>query len=159
MPIKVPYYKQSTDYTCGPASLRMVFEYFGKKHTEKELAKLLKTNPRIGTHTDSLEPFVKSHGFYTHTKKGSALEDLKQSISKGHPVIVDYYIPETNERHLSVVIHYDDTHIIMNDPWNGEGYKILTEEFKKQWVSENNRYSSWMMSVSDKPIVLNKEIL
>ena len=36
--IDVPYFKQDTDYTCGPASLQMVLAYFGIRESEEALA-------------------------------------------------------------------------------------------------------------------------
>ena len=35
--IKLPYFHQKKDYTCGPASLRMVFNFFGLKTNEEEV--------------------------------------------------------------------------------------------------------------------------
>ncbi len=37
MPVRPPYYKQETEYSCMAACLRMVLEHLGVVKTEKEL--------------------------------------------------------------------------------------------------------------------------
>lgn len=35
--LKIPYFKQNRDYTCGPACLRMVLAYYGIQQDEVTL--------------------------------------------------------------------------------------------------------------------------
>jgi|GEM_PF-7123394 len=47
--IKKPHYKQERDFSCIPACLKMVLEFFNKTVAEAELRTKLKTKP-FGTH-------------------------------------------------------------------------------------------------------------
>ena len=50
----IPYYQQEQEWSCGPASLRMVLASFGILKTELVLIKMLSTNSRVGTRNRSL---------------------------------------------------------------------------------------------------------
>jgi ABC-type bacteriocin/lantibiotic exporter with double-glycine peptidase domain len=41
--LEVPYHQQNRDYTCGPACLRMVLEYWNFQQDEVSLSMLCKT--------------------------------------------------------------------------------------------------------------------
>ncbi len=45
---KVPYFRQKRDYSCGPASLRMILSCFDLEIDEEKLIELCGTN-RLGT--------------------------------------------------------------------------------------------------------------
>lgn len=146
--MNIPYYKQKTDYTCGPACLKMVFEYLGEKTTKRELAAILNTTPEAGTHTDEMSRVARAHGFAAFEKRDASLEDIKDFISRDHPVIVDFIEPGEEERHFSVIVGFDENNFIFNDPWHGEGFTMPIDEFEKRWASPENRYPKWLMVVS-----------
>ncbi|PIN94126.1 hypothetical protein COU56_03175, partial [Candidatus Pacearchaeota archaeon CG10_big_fil_rev_8_21_14_0_10_31_9] len=55
MMVQIPYYEQETNYTCGPACMRMVLGSLGIKKSEKQITKLIGTNKIRGTnHRDFL---------------------------------------------------------------------------------------------------------
>ncbi|MFA6408398.1 MAG: peptidase C39 family protein [Candidatus Paceibacterota bacterium] len=147
----VPYYKQKTDYTCGPACLKMVFEYLGKKEvTKEELGVLVKTHPERGTSTDDMRLAVIEHGLFYSEKKEASLEDIRSFIARDIPVIVDFIEPEDEDRHFAVVVGIDTERITLNDPWHGEGFTMPVDDFEKRWGSPKNRYPKWLMAISRK---------
>ena len=145
--INIPYYEQKTDYTCGPACLKMVFEHLGQKTTKRELAAFMNTTSEAGTHTDEMPRAARAHGLSAFTKKGASVEDIKDFIRRGIPVIVDYVEPEAEDRHFAVAIGFDDETLVLNDPWHGEGFRLQIGEFERRWADLRNRYQKWFMAV------------
>ena len=41
MMVQIPYYEQETNYTCGPACMRMVLASLGIKKSEKDIQQFL----------------------------------------------------------------------------------------------------------------------
>lgn len=74
---------------CGPASLKMVLEYYGVLKTENELAKLCNTDTDSGTNDVSIKRVAESFGFSVEIKNNSSFEDIKFWIDKKVPLIVD----------------------------------------------------------------------
>jgi len=153
--IKIPYFHQKSDYTCGPASLRMIFGFFGLKTNEEELKKSLRPNKKIGTKHGALIKVARKKGFYCYIHKKANLHQLRNFIDQRFPVIVNYIEPKTNEKHYSVIIGYNKKKIIMNDPWIGKNFKIKNKEFEKRWHGEHNK--KWIMIISRKKFDTGKQ--
>jgi parallel beta-helix repeat protein len=138
--LSVPFYYQSNEYYCGPAALEMVFDYYGADIPQAEIADAARTYPYV-TYTDELRRAAHfsnlstSFGHempgnitgYTARKVGYAafelwelnIEDLKSLINRGAPIIVlMWWTPAKVYGHYRVVVGYNETHIIMHDPWN-----------------------------------------
>lgn len=60
--MNVPDVFQATDYTCGPASLTAVLNYFHIDRREAQLAKMAKTNQDDGTDPYDMIAVVKQLG-------------------------------------------------------------------------------------------------
>lgn len=126
---------------CGPASLKIVLDYYGINKTEKELAKLTHSVPGLGVDDRSISKVAKSLGFDVEIKNESDFEDIKKWLKKGVPVIVDWFTrgrqdyndSEVADGHYSVVIGLDDEYIYLQDPETGGERKISRENFIKVW--------------------------
>lgn len=143
MILKVPYFRQKNSWYCGPASLQMVFAYFGKRVTQTELAKSGETTKTRGTKTKMLPKIARWFGFWAFTKKYGTNTDLKKYLQKKLPPIIEYIEPSENESHHAVVIGFNEKNIILNDPWNGRGFRLPIREFIKRWQKRN----CWFMIV------------
>ena len=152
--MKVPYYRQSTDYNCAPATLKMALEYVGINKSEKELAKELKTTPEEGTDYRNIINFVKKSGLFFYEKSNSTLEELENLIRNNYPVIVSFVEPIHEEDHFALVVGIEDCEVILNDPWNGEGFKILKGDFEERWHDAENKPRRWMMVIAKEKIRL-----
>lgn len=113
-----PVYKQETDYTCGPASVRMILEFLGDKEPERHLARHCLTT-RIGTlHYPilwGLNRFLKELGY-----KAKILQDdpaiydkIKESLRDGLPVLyiystIDAFHHPRKCLHYSAIIGLDE---------------------------------------------------
>ena len=53
---------------CGPASLKMVFDYYGIEKSEAEIAKLVGTTKDLGTDDQGIKKATESLGFKVDIK-------------------------------------------------------------------------------------------
>jgi uncharacterized protein YvpB len=159
--ISVPYVRQTNGYFCGPAVIEMLLGFSGVKATQKELAKTGKTKSYRakvpGTMHNGLIKIARKYGFYCYVHESSSLHLLKHFIIDGYPVVVNYTNPSNNEGHYSVVTGFDEKDIIMNDPWEGENFKIKKEEFLKRWLDKELNTKRWMLVLSKKKFEIGKQ--
>jgi predicted double-glycine peptidase len=157
MNIQVPFYKQDTDYTCGPASLQMVFSFFGSFKSEGELARNLLTNSDAGTtHQNMIDGAVRN-GFFCYVNNSSVFSELKNFISKGLPVIVDFIEPTDEEPHYAVVTGVSNRKVILNDPANGKGFELNETDFLSRWHDGSTHSERWMMVISKEDLELGRQ--
>lgn len=148
--INLKPFRQSPSF-CGPASLKMVLEYYGVEKTEKELGELCKTTFEHGTEHDNLVRAAEMLDFQVQQKPNASLEELKQLVDQGIPVIVGWF--STDEDHFSVVVEITDTDIHLMDPEVDQGHRKMTvSEFEAVWYDndgpENKRFVHWMMWIN-----------
>lgn len=126
---------------CGPASLKIVMDYYGVNKTEKELAELTKLVPGLGVNDKNIADAAKALGFKVEVKNESSFADIEGWLNKGVPVIVDWFTrgrqdyddSEVADGHYSVVTGLDDEYIYLQDPEIGGERKIEREDFSKVW--------------------------
>lgn len=147
MKIKVPFFKQDTDYTCGPTALEMVIGFFGKRISESNLAKEAHTSIDGTKHSGMIET-ARKEGFFCYVDSDSSISEIKKFLKQGFPVIVHFTLEKENEGHYAVVIGFGLKHFILNDPWQGKGVKIPEHRFESYWVDKHMGANRWMMIVS-----------
>jgi len=86
MQLSIPFYKQPTPSSCGPASLQMVFEFLGKKIALSEISSKFKIREKVGVTTISLATASKLFGFKTTFYTES--EELSEELFE-----LEYYRP------------------------------------------------------------------
>jgi len=142
--VAVPFHYQLKDYYCGPAALEMVFDYYGNDINQIEIADVARTS--LGaTYSDELiraahfsnlstsqgdEMFdnitgysARKVGYAAFERMGLTIDYLKDLINKEEPIIVlMHYSSAEVYSHYRVVVGYNDTHILMHDPWNKESW-------------------------------------
>lgn len=116
---------------CGPASLKMVLEYFGTKKSEKELVLLSKATASKGTTAENLVRAAKKLGFHAFTKDFSSIKEIKKYIDKKTPVIVDWF--SGDDGHYSVVADIDKKFIYLQDPDLNKINKLDLITFQRVW--------------------------
>ncbi|MFA5185473.1 MAG: cysteine peptidase family C39 domain-containing protein [Patescibacteria group bacterium] len=142
-------FRQSGAY-CGPASLKILFDYYGENFSEKELGELCNTTFELGTNHLNITEAVKKLGYTPETKEIGTTDDLKKYIQRGIPIVVGWW--STEESHFSVVYGIDDKYIYLMDPELDEGKRTMSlEEWNKVWFDyespQNKRVDRWMMAV------------
>lgn len=142
-----PYYKQDTNYSCGAASLQMILKHFGIVESERNLIKDLEIDHEDGMSHGPLITKIESLGLHYHIGKEANLGDVESFVEKGQPVLVEYIEPSNNEGHYAVMIGHDRGHVTLNDPWNGEHFKLKKSDFVKRWHDESGKFTRWYMVV------------
>jgi len=140
LPIK-PFQETLYKSMCGPASMKMVFDYYGIEKSEEEIAKLCETTEESGTNDEGIKKAAESLGFKVEIKNESTFEDMQDYLNKKMPVIVnwftrgrsDYSNSEVADGHYSVVVGLDDRYIYLQDPEIGELREIKRNDFMKVW--------------------------
>ncbi|HME54143.1 MAG TPA: C39 family peptidase [Candidatus Lokiarchaeia archaeon] len=113
-----PVYKQETDHTCGPASVRMILEFLGDNEPERRLARNCLTT-RIGTLDYpmlwGMNRFLKKLGYMARMLRDdpAIYEQIKESLLEGLPVLyvystTDAFHPPRKCLHYSAVIGLDE---------------------------------------------------
>ena len=143
----VPYHAQTTDWWCGPASLEMVFNYFGPDIEQGQIAGVADQDSSYGVYADelaragqfssqsvsvqdaSLRGYPgRSTGYgtaYAFWEDGSSLydrrySDIKELVSQNIPVLaLTYYSAPPSSGHFRVIKGYNDNinAFIVHDPW------------------------------------------
>lgn len=128
--IKLKPFRQ-TPGLCGPASLKMVFDYYGVPVSEAEIAKIAGASKEKGVSKAGLIKAAKHFGFRVFSKEKSSLSDLKYFIKIKIPVIVDWFFEDGG--HYSVVVDIDKKNIVFRDPSFKSLRKMPIEKFLRVW--------------------------
>ncbi|OGZ73109.1 MAG: hypothetical protein A2908_01090 [Candidatus Staskawiczbacteria bacterium RIFCSPLOWO2_01_FULL_38_12b] len=146
LPVK-PFQETLHQSMCGPASLKMVFDYYGIEKSEKEI-ELLCDKTELGTSDQGIKKAAESTGFKAEVKNNSSFEDIQEWLDKKVPVIVnwftrgrvDYEDSEVADGHYSVVVGLDAEFIYLQDPEIGKLRKIEKSDFMKVWFDFTGKY-------------------
>jgi len=140
----VPFYPQQ-QFHCGPSTLAMAMNFYGKKLTPKELAKDVFTPGRKGSFQSEMKAAVRKRGMIAY-ELTPELVYLLAEVSVGHPVIilqnkaVKYY----PVWHYAVVIGYNlnKKQIYLHTGLN-KNYVVSMSVFEHTWKRSNR----WAMAV------------
>ncbi|OHA88726.1 MAG: hypothetical protein A2653_00295 [Candidatus Zambryskibacteria bacterium RIFCSPHIGHO2_01_FULL_43_25] len=156
MRLNVPYFKQDFIYSCGPAAVQMVLAYFHIRESESNLIEELGVSEEMWSSNSLMIEVFRKRGLYCYVNKDGTLEQIKNFLEEGIPVVVNYIEPSAEDGHFAVVVNLTDSVIVLNDPWNGENFVLNREEFLNRWHSKYDDASRWYLAVSDKDFDLGK---
>jgi len=133
---------------CGPASLKIILDYYGVDKSEQELAELTGVVPGLGVDDEGIAKAAESLGFKVEIKNESNLGDIEEWLEKKVPVIVDWFTrgrsdysdSEIAEGHYSVVAGIDAEYIYLQDPEIGNIRKLKRDDFMKVWFDFSGEY-------------------
>jgi hypothetical protein len=161
LPIK--RHLQREEYTCGPASLRILLETLQPKEillTEAQLGVLCGTNSKTGTDPERMIQVLAELGV-EHTVHESATQTtLERCLRQFALCLVDYQAHDdgSGDGHYSVIFGFDETHFFIADPYKKKGTrnkewgfrKMRKDLFVKRWYARydhNARVTHWLVSV------------
>lgn len=147
--MKIPYFKQGVDWTCGAASMRMVLASFGIRKSEKEIVGMLGTNKTRGTKNKAFSALAEKLKLSYAVKRNSSLVDLKFFLGRGYKIIICYFILEEKTGHYAVVSKISRDKIHLLDPIYGEEHTLSLKEFVKIWKN-NPKYDNekgWFIGI------------
>ncbi len=136
--------RQTFDFDCGAKALQMVMEYYGVEKREDILIKELGTDTR-GTSVESMISVAEKKGFKVYSATGVSLQQLKQFVDEGYPVIVllqawaerymtlEDWKADNDDGHYAIVIGYNGNVIIFEDPSSIRRTWLTEEEFLARW--------------------------
>lgn len=138
--LPVRNYRQMMAGTCGFASLKILLDYLRFDIEEEKLIELSGLNPEDGIDSDYLVELVNHLGFQCYSVVDMAVEQVKNLINNGQPIIVNYQSPDEGQPtsvydgHYSVLCGYSDSKFVLSDPAEDEGYReIYISKFLEQW--------------------------
>jgi len=90
-------YQQTTDFTCGPASVMSLMSYYGmlkedelNNKTELRIAKEMGGANPNGVDPQKMVLWLKKNGFEVRSGENGTLEMLRDNLKNGTPVIVEW---------------------------------------------------------------------
>lgn len=133
---------------CGPASLKMILQYYGIEKTEAELVKLMGINNDQGTDAEKIQKTAKSFGLKCDLKNNSDFQDIEKYLDQKIPIIANWFTRGRNDYpdsaiadgHYSVVVGLDKNFIYLQDPEIGKIRKIQKDDFKRVWFDFKGKY-------------------
>jgi len=158
--------RQSYDFDCGATALQVVMEYFGVEVRGDRLRRALKTG-QDGTHFENMIAYARKKGFEVFAAEGTSLEQVRQFIDAGYPVIVlvqawaerymtlDEWKEDLEDGHYVVIIGYQGDIIIFEDPASPRHTWLTTGEFLARWhdvdPKTGRRVQNFAMVLMGKP--------
>ena len=133
---------------CGPASIKIVLDYYGLKKSEKELARFCQYDKNLGIDDEKIKKVAESLGFNVKIKSNSNFKDIEKWLDKKVPVIVNWFTKgrqeysesEVSDGHYSVVAGLDEKYIYLQDPEIGKIRKIKRDDFMRVWFDFKGKY-------------------
>jgi ABC-type bacteriocin/lantibiotic exporter with double-glycine peptidase domain len=129
--LTVPFVPQDKD-TCAAASLAMVLRYWQAPIAQNEIAGTLLQPELHGILGSRLEAFARDRGLTAIAYAGD-LENLRDYLGKGRPLIVAWKM-SGDRYHNVVVVGFDEAgDVLVNDPAEGAARKVPKDRFEKRW--------------------------
>lgn len=111
--IKLKPFRQTPGF-CGPASLKMVFDYYDVLVPEARLSEVAGATREKGASKEGMMKAAKHFGFNVFSKENASLNDLRYFIKRNIPVIVDWFFED--DGHYSVVVDITKKNVVLMDP-------------------------------------------
>lgn len=139
MRIELATFSQGKFYTCLPASIRIVLQYYGYELSEDSIAEACQVNRR-GARFDDAVQFVQTLGFEAIRFKAGSIVDLFDYLTENKPIIVALgaeHLPYANDRttHAVVVNGLESDKVIYIEPAFGRELQLESLTFFKAWNS------------------------
>lgn len=149
MPVR--YYRQKNDYYCGPACLKMALSHFGINKSQDALAKIAKTNSRIGTIKSMLVKTLAHNGIIAHKRSYLTIKDLRR-LQTTHIILVNYPELEEDINHYAIIRSIQQKRIIFFDPWYGATHAVPLHIFMRRWkgITKGKKYSAFAVLIPKK---------
>jgi len=142
---KVRHKEQKKKYTCGPACLEMLCDFYDISHDPEVLEELCRTTETRGTDNKDLVRAVGMLGGNVLAKENATINDLIDALHAGHPVVVNYFNPRSKVGHFGVIKGIEDDVLFFADPKNGDDYQLSVDEFSGLWHNNDRTINGWMM--------------
>lgn len=125
--LPVSHFAQEKNHTCGPAALRIVLDYLGRRTTERQLAKLCESAPKHGTNPRDLVAAARSLGYRVIWREHWTSARVIRTLEQGLPVIANHQQrPGLGEGHYAVIIgHTKRGEFVLSDPSCDDRFRVI----------------------------------
>ena len=134
--LDVPKIKQLKNH-CGPASLAMVFQYYGLNVTQEEVAEYWGNEyvSQAGVYYFTLVGCARHFGFSASAKEHFTLEEIIKTVDQGYPIIARVRVEGQIPKHLCVIHGYETSPSLLwiNDPDRISKKRELYDNFCQMW--------------------------
>ena len=159
----ITFYHQTTNYTCGPSSLKIALSNYGINLQEMKLAKYSNTNPYNGTNHTGLINAIKQVNtkYKTHYHlnevnfTSTGWNGVRQHLLHNQPVILhiqSFLYPNTCGHYVVLIgINMNKKLVKIADPSAPKGYRILTFNQLKtrmDWIVNTGRANRVILSLT-----------
>ena len=144
--LDVPYHPQADDDSCGPACLRMIYDFY------KVNSRILPGSTHNGTSGRLMVECIKQSGLTPeippHRMSDRDLKDVLRLIDDGKPVIMAFgdSSSETGS-HYAVLVGYSSRELFFHDPFLRPYFPRSRRTFCEKLLKERN----WYLSVGRDP--------
>ncbi len=147
-----PFQETLSGGYCGPASLKMVLDYWNIEKSEEEIAMACRRDPELGTDDASIKKAAESYGLRVEIENNASFDSIQHWLDRRVPVIVnwftrgraDYGNEEVPDGHYSVAVGLDNIYIYLQDPEIGGLRKLERDDFMRVWFDFKPAYiKSW----------------
>ena len=137
MKIKIPYFRQEKNTTCGVACVKMVLAFHGKEISEFELEDICETS-WLGNTCGEIVSGIKKLGFEAEEIEHVTPKYLSSQLDKKHPLIalIDpavLYGGVEGFGHFVVITGIEGDNIYYHDPDLGKDLARDVSDFMKAW--------------------------
>ncbi len=139
--LDVPFVRQEKD-GCGAASIAMVMQYWQRRQglpatpsaEYDRIQQALLSRAARGIRASAMTRYLQRNGYSTFAFAGS-LDDLKEHLEKGRPLIVALQPGARQPLHFAVVagIDEEDKIVLLNDPAQRKLLKQDYASFDLEW--------------------------
>jgi len=128
-------YCQKYNYSCGPATMKLVYGCFGVEYDEETLIQELNTRPEEGTDWIDMIRHPYERGYNISFLNYSNWKALYRNWMHGFPIIVGWMSPNggVEEGHYSVVKYMDKQCITLADTAEGKEIQMKKDAFISVW--------------------------
>lgn len=124
---------------CGPASLKIVSDYYGVVKTQEEWAKLSGTTKKDGVQNAGLIKAVEEVGFTAKVIKEVSLTDLRKLIHERQTFLAIWWSGRGG--HYSPVANVTEKSIVLADPELGRLRRMSLKDFDRLWFDFGKDYN------------------
>ncbi len=137
-------FQQTTEYTCGPACIVSLLQYYGQQGNEMQIADQMGTSPTAGTTQQQMVDWLVDHGFDVTWGECGTLEMIRENLASQVPTLIEW---SDWGGHWVVAIGYDtrnttdpmDDVIIFADPYDRHDDR----EDGIDWFNAERFYYMW----------------
>ncbi len=138
------YFKQSSDWTCGPACMRMVLHSFGIKKSDTQLIKLMHSNKLRGTLNREFPALCEKLRLSYVVRRNGSVGEIKEFLP-WCKIIVCYWLPDEKTGHYAVVRKINKNRIYLIDPWFGPNHSLPLSYFNRNWRGKEEK--RWFIAI------------